>query len=415
MSLFAELSIIIGVAFGVSVIMTIMRQPLIIGYIITGLIVGPMIAGSLSPDTFNLFSEIGVAILLFTVGINLSPHTIKEFGPVALLTGVSQVVVTSIAGYFLAVSIGFSDLTSLYIGVALAFSSTIIVLKLISDRGDMDTLYAKISIGFLLVQDFVAIILLFIIPVLSKGNSSLKEVGLVFGQGIVLIIFAFIIGFYFLPKINKFLSKNIELLFLFATVWGLGIASIFRFTGFSVEAGALVAGIALSTLPSRHEISAKMTPLRDFFIVLFFIMLGTHMTTAGIVEVLPEALLLSVLVLVGKPLILMIIMGILGYKKRTGLQIGFTMAQISEFSLVLLAIGVSFGHVDNRALSLITLVGLITIFGSTYLVLYSDRIYKICSKYLSVFERKLTHEKNREQTKYQIILFGANRIGYYFF
>src|SRR3989344_3642474 len=230
MSLFAELSIIIGVAFGVSVIMTIMRQPLIIGYIITGLIVGPMIAGSLSPDTFNLFSEIGVAILLFTVGINLSPHTIKEFGPVALLTGVSQVVVTSIAGYFLAVSIGFSDLTSLYIGVALAFSSTIIVLKLISDRGDMDTLYAKISIGFLLVQDFVAIILLFIIPVLSKGNSSLKEVGLVFGQGIVLIIFAFIIGFYFLPKINKFLSKNIELLFLFATVWGLGIASIFRFT-----------------------------------------------------------------------------------------------------------------------------------------------------------------------------------------
>lgn len=414
MSLFAELSIVIGVAFAMSIVMTLLRQPLIIGHIITGLLVGPMIASSLSPDTFTLFSEIGIAILLFTVGLNLSPKTIKEFGSVALITGISQVLITSVAGYFLAFSIGFNHLTSLYIGVALAFSSTIIILKLISDRGDMETLYAKISIGFLLVQDFIAIILIFIIPLLSTENSSARDMGLIIGQGIILIALVLFIGFYFLPKINKFISKNIELLFLFATVWGLGIASLFKFTGFSIETGALIAGIALSNLPSRHEISARMTPLRDFFIVLFFIMLGTHMTTTSVMEILPQAIIFSVLVLIGNPLILMIIMGILGYKKRTGLQTGFTVAQISEFSLILVAMGVSFGHVSTRALSLVTLVGLITIFGSTYLILYSDKIYKHLSPYLSIFERKSAKEKKLEVVKYPIVLFGGNRVGFDF-
>ncbi len=414
MSLFAELSIIIGVAFAMSILMTLLRQPLIIGHIITGLLVGPIIASSLSPDTFTLFSEIGIAILLFTVGLNLSPKTIKEFGSVALITGISQVLITSVAGYFLAFSIGFNHLTSLYIGVALAFSSTIIILKLISDRGDMETLYAKISIGFLLVQDFIAIILIFIIPLLSTENSSARDMSLIIGQGIILIALVLFVGFYFLPKINKFISKNIELLFLFATVWGLGIASLFKFTGFSIETGALIAGIALSNLPSRHEISARMTPLRDFFIVLFFIMLGTHMTTTSVMEILPQAIIFSVLVLVGNPLILMIIMGILGYKKRTGLQTGFTVAQISEFSLILVAMGVSFGHVNTRALSLVTLVGLITIFGSTYLILYSDKIYKYLSPYLSIFERKSAKEKKLEVVKYPIVLFGGNRVGFDF-
>ncbi|MFA5888781.1 MAG: cation:proton antiporter [Candidatus Paceibacterota bacterium] len=414
MSLFAELSIIIGVAFGMSIIMSLLRQPLIIGHILTGLIVGPIIASSISPDTFTLFSEIGIAILLFTVGINLNPKIIKEFGTVAMVTGVSQVVVTSVVGYFIATFMGFSDLASLYIGITLAFSSTIMILKLISDKGDMETLYAKISIGFLLVQDFIAITLLFIIPLVSTGNSSLGDIGIIFGRSILLIILILIIGFYFLPKINKFLSKNIELLFLFAIVWGLGTASIFKFSGFSIEAGALIAGIALSNLPSRHEISARIAPLRDFFIVLFFIMLGTHMATTSASEILPQALIFSVLVLVGEPLILMIIMGILGYKKRTSLQTGLTVAQVSEFSLILLAMGVSYGHIDNRVLSLVTLVGLITIFGSSYLILYSDKIYKVIGKYLSIFERKKTREEKTETIKYLIILFGSNRVGYDF-
>ncbi len=414
MTLFIELGIIIGVAFVVSLLMTFLRQPLLIGYIITGLLVGPIIAGSISPDTFTLFSEIGIAILLFTVGLHLSPKTIKEFGKVSLITGIGQVAITSLAGYAVAILLGFTQIESLYMGIALAFSSTIIIMKLISDRGDMETLYAKISIGFLLVQDFLAIILLFSIPLIASNTVGASELITTIGLGIGIIASILFIGFYLLPKINNFIAKNVELLFLFATVWGIGIAGVFMLSGFSIETGALVAGIALSTLPSRHEISARMTPVRDFFIVMFFIVLGSHMTFGEVITLLPHALILSALVLIGNPLILMTIMGLLGYKKRTSLQTGFTVAQISEFSLILMAMGVTYGHITGSTLSLVTLVGLITIFGSTYFILYSDKIYAFLEPYLSVFERKSSQETPLALQTYNVILFGGNRIGHDF-
>jgi Kef-type K+ transport system membrane component KefB len=411
MTLFIELGIIIGVAFVVSLLMTFLRQPLLIGYIITGLLVGPIIASSLSPDTFTLFSEIGIAILLFTVGLHLSPKTIKEFGKVSVITGVGQVAITSLAGYAIAMLLGFSQIESLYMAVALAFSSTIIILKLISDRGDMETLYAKISIGFLLVQDFLAIILLFTIPLISGSESGNGSLVFTIFQGIALITGVLFVGFYILPKINSFIAKNVELLFLFATVWGIGIAGVFMLSGFSIETGALIAGIALSTLPSRHEISARMTPLRDFFIVMFFIVLGSHMTFGDIVSMLPQAMILSVLVLVGNPIILMTIIGLLGYKKRTSLQTGFTVAQISEFSLILIAMGVTYGHVSGNVLSLATLVGLITIFGSTYFILYSDKIYNFLESYLSFFEKRVLKKRNLLQVITTLFCSGVTALG----
>lgn len=411
MSLFGELSLIIGVAFVISIIMTMLRQPLIIGHIITGLIVGPVIASSVSPDTFKLFSEIGIAILLFTVGLGLSPKTIKEFGKVSVITGVGQVVVTSLAGFLIAQLLDFSVIASLYIAVGLAFSSTIIILKLISDRGDMETLYGKISIGFLLVQDFIAILILFAIPILASADSSFLSVGVATLQGVLLAAAVLFVGFYFLPRINSFIARSNEMLFLFATVWGIGIASIFTFTGFSLEIGALIAGVALSTLPSRHEIHSRMNPLRDFFIVIFFIMLGTHMTFGDIQALLPQALILSALVLIGNPLILMTLMGLMGYKKKTSLQTGFTVAQISEFSLILMTLGLSYGHVNAETVSLVTLVGIITIFGSTYFILYSDTLYRWLEPYLSIFERKNAQEKTMRQKRHTTILFGGNRIG----
>lgn len=411
MSLFGELSLIIGVAFVISIIMTMLRQPLIIGHIITGLLVGPVIASSVSPETFSLFSEIGIAILLFTVGLGLSPKTIKEFGKVSIVTGVGQVLVTSLAGFFISKLLGFSSVTAIYMAVGLAFSSTIIILKLISDRGDMETLYGKIAIGFLLVQDFIAILILFAIPILASSDASFISVGTATLQGVLLAAAVLFVGFYFFPRINSFISRSNEMLFLFATVWGIGIASVFTFTGFSIEIGALIAGISLSTLPSRHEIHSRMSPLRDFFIVIFFIMLGTHMSFGDIQALLPKALILSALVLIGNPLILMSLMGLLGYKKKTSLQTGFTVAQISEFSLILMALGLSYGHVTSEAVSLVTLVGIITIFGSTYFILYSDSLYRWLEPYLGIFERKDAHEKTIRQKRHTTILFGGNRIG----
>jgi Kef-type K+ transport system membrane component KefB len=270
--------------------------------------------------------------------------------------------------------------TSLYVGIALAFSSTVIVLKLLSDKGDLDKLYVKLSIGSLLLQDLIAIILLFAIPFVTGSQGSgvelVKTLGLAFAVG----IFVFLFVHFVVRHLHVYLTKSHELLFLFANAWGMGIAALFAGIGLSLEGGALIAGVALSTLPSRHEISARLAPLRDFFIVAFFILLGTRMVVSDFNAILIPALILSVFVLIGNPLLQLIVMGTLGYKKKTSFQTGTMAAQISEFSLILVALGVSLGQVSKEVLSMVTLVGLITIFISSYLILYSDKIYKYIGK-----------------------------------
>lgn len=415
MELFAELSVVIVIATCVAVIMHLLRQPLIIGHILTGLIVGPFVFNIVhSAETFALLGEIGIAILLFTVGLHLDLDNIRKFGRVAVIAGVSQVVITTVAGYAVCLMLGLAPLPAFYVSVALAFSSTIIIMKLITDKGDVDVLYAKIAIGFLLVQDLIAVLLLLGLPMFSSGDLTVASVAQFLVSGSVLIGFVFLASRFFISKASIFISESQEFLFLFAITWGIGIAALFKYFGFSLESGALVAGIALASLPARHEISARLVPLRDFFIVMFFIFLGSQMQLGDFSTMLPAALALSALVLIGNPLILMTVMGILGYKKKTSLQTGFTVAQISEFSLILVALGVTLGHVSQPILSLVTLVGIITIFGSTYLVLYSDRIYSFMAPMLGIFERASAREPRSLKRGHAVVLIGCNRIGYDF-
>ena len=413
MEVFIELSLIIAITVLIAGIIRLLKQPLIIGYILAGIIVSPYFLNIVqSTETIKVFSQIGIALLLFIVGLSLSPKVIREVGKVSLITGIGQIIFTSLFGFLISRSLGFSVIISIYIAIALTFSSTIIIMKLLSDKKDLEKLYGKISIGFLLVQDIFVIILLMIISSFS-GNLSMSNLS--FGtilSGILLIGGFVLISIYILPSLSKFFAKSQEFLFLFSIGWGLGLASLFHYMGFSMEIGALVAGIALSMSPFHYEISSKMRPLRDFFIILFFILLGSQMVFGNIGELIIPALIFSLFILIGNPLIVMILMGFLGYKKKIGFQAGFTVAQISEFSLILIALGVSIGHLTNEILSLVTIVGLITISGSTYLILYSDKIYPYLSKYLSIFERKKVKENEQDFKDYDIILFGYNRIGY---
>jgi Kef-type K+ transport system membrane component KefB/Trk K+ transport system NAD-binding subunit len=413
MEIFIELSIIIGITVLIAGVMKLLKQPLIIGYILAGIIVSPYFLDVIqSTETIKVFSRMGVVFLLFIVGLSLSPKVIKEVGKVSLITGIGQIVFTSLFGFLISRLLGFSVIVSLYIAIALTFSSTIIIMKLLSDKKDLEKLYGKISIGFLLVQDVFVIILLMVISSFS-GNSSAGD--LYFGSilsGILLIGGFILISIYVLPGLSTFFAKSQEFLFLFSIGWGLGLAALFDYIGFSMEIGALVAGIALSMSPLHYEISSKMRPLRDFFVILFFILLGSQMVFGNINELILPAIIFSLFILIGNPLIVMILMGLFGYKKKIGFQAGFTVAQISEFSLILIALGVSVGHLTNEILSLVTIIGLITISGSTYLMLYSDKIYPYVSKYLSIFERKKVKENDKEFKDYDIVLFGHNRIGY---
>lgn len=412
MELFAELSIVIVVATGMAVIMRFLRQPLIIGHVLTGLIVGPFVFGIVqSAETFALLGEIGIAILLFTVGLHLNPDLIRTFGRVSVVAAICQVTITSLTGFMLAAALGFGPIESFYIGVALAFSSTIIVMKLISDKGDMDVLYAKIAVGFLLVQDLIAVLLLLGVPMFSSEALGGGTILRFLVSGAALIGFVYLASRFFVSRASRFISESQEFLFLFAITWGIGIAALFKYFGFSLESGALIAGVALASLPARREISSRLTPLRDFFIVMFFVYLGSQMQLGAFSSMLPIALALSTLVLVGNPIIVMMVMGLLGYKKKTGMMLGITVAQVSEFSLILVALAVGIGHVPESVLSVVTLTALITIFVSSYLTTYAGALYRFLAPYLSIFEMPNAKEPHMHSKSHDVILFGCNRIG----
>jgi len=415
MNIFTEISIILVIATAVAGVIYLLRQPLIIGHIITGLIVGPRLLDVLrSTDVINAFAEIGIALLLFIVGLGLNPKLIREVGGVAFLAGTGQIVFTWLFGFLIAAGLGFPTVQAIYIAIALTFSSTIIVVKILSDRGDMQRLYGKIALGILLVQDVVATFVLIFISSFSNGANITQLVSATLLQGVALIVLAVFVSLYILPALSSFFARSQEFLFLFAIAWGFGLATLFYVFGFSVEIGALVAGVTLSLSPYSIEIASKMKPLRDFFIVLFFILLGSQMTLTNITAIAWPLTILSLFVLVGNPLIVLALMGVIGYGKRTGFFTGLALAQISEFSLIIIMLAVKVGHVPESILSLITFVGLVTIAASTYLITYADKLYVFFAPALSLFEKTNARREPRTNGNYDIILFGHNRIGYDF-
>lgn len=415
MEIFLEISIVIAITVVIAGILRLFKQPLIVSYILTGILVGPSFLNLISStETINTLSHIGISLLLFTVGLSLNPKIIKQVGKVSLVTGVGQVLFTSIIGFFIATALGFATITAIYIAIALTFSSTIIIMKLLSDKGDSETLYGKIAIGFLLIQDLIVILVLMGV---SSFSGEFNKTTLIFDiliKGFGLLASISLFGIYLLPKLIKSIAKSQEFLLLFSLSWCLSLASFSYYLGFSIEIGALLAGVTLAISPYRHEISSKMRPLRDFFIILFFVLLGSQMVFSDIAGHIIPILIFSIFILIGNPLIVIILMGLLGYTKRTSFLAGLTVAQISEFSLIFIALGVQVGHLDVEILSLVTIIGLLTITGSTYLILYADKIYPYFEKYLSIFEKKgkkIDKSQDHLKIKYDTILLGHNRIG----
>lgn len=410
---FIQFGLILLVVLVISFIMRILKQPLIIGYILSGILVGPFFLNLIQDsETIITFSEMGIAFLLFIVGLHLSPKILKEVGKISLITGLGQIIFTFLIGFAISYLWGFSVVTALYIAIALTFSSTIIIMKLLTDKDALDKLYGKISMGFLLVQDFVAIIILVIVASLASGGGTSEVLFSTILKGLAIILILGPLSYFVFPKLSDFLSKSQEFLFLFSIAWGLGFSLLFLYVGFTIEVGALIAGIMLSMAPYSYEISSKLKPLRDFFIISFFVILGSQMVFGDISNLIIPAIILSLFILIGNPLIVMTLMGIEGYSKKTGFMAGLTVAQISEFSLILIALGVRTGSLTQQIQSFVTLIGLLTIAGSTYMIMYSERIYNKISKFISIFEKKNVKEKEILQKKYDYILLGYNRIGF---
>ena len=296
MDIFIQLAIILFTAFIVSYIVKSFKQPVIIGYIIAGMIISPFILSGFDPskEVISIFSDIGIAFLLFIVGLHLNPKVIKEIGFSSLIIGIGQMILTFVVSFLVASQIlNFDLVASAYVGIALAFSSTIITMKILSDKKQLDSLYAKIAIGVLIIQDLVAIFTLIVISSLSTGTNLGGFAIKGFLSGGALIVILFLLGFFVLPKVTRNIAGSKELLFLFSVCWCFVVAALFSYFGFTIEIGALVAGITLSISPYSTEITARVRPLRDFFLIIFFIILGLNIPLGLIPKIIVSALVLS--------------------------------------------------------------------------------------------------------------------------
>lgn len=416
-TIFSELSLIIVVTAAVSLFMKFIKQPLILGYILAGLIVGPSALDLIhSKELFDTFSALGIALLLFIIGLGMNVSELRKLGKVSLIVATATLLSITLLGYATSSVIGFSKTEALIVGLALFFSSTIIIVKILSDKKEQTRLHGQIAIGVILIDDIIATFaLLFIAAGKNGGGFNYEEVGALLAKGIALAGFLVLCNTKILPKVSRYMASTQELLFLFAIGWGFGIATLFELAGFSIEVGALFAGVALASSPYVQEIASRLRPLRDFFVVLFFITLGESMNLTNISDSVVPALILSAIVIIGKPLVVTASMGLLGYTKRISFKTGINLSQISEFSIILVVLAAGSGMVGPEVTSVITLVAIITIAVSTYLMHYDDELFARFDRLnIRMFEKEVTYREKRGPAAYQLVLLGYHNGGHEF-
>ncbi len=419
-TIFYEIAALLLAAAVIGLIGAGLRQPVVVSFIAVGIAAAALTESS--PETaaqIHFLAELGVTLLLFLVGLKLDWRLVQALGPVALATGLGQVGFTSVFGFLICLGLGLDVVTSIYVAVALTFSSTIIIVKLLTDKRELETLHGRIALGFLIVQDIVVVIAMAILSTLGIGAQA--ETGLAANLGFllagliaVLVVLAVFVRYVADPLMARF-AKTPELVVIFAIGWAAAAAAAGDVIGLGKELGGLAAGMSLGSTQFREMISARLSALRDFLLLFFFLSIGATFDIGELGQELWGALVLSLFVLIGNPLIVVVIMAWMGYTARTGFLAGLTVAQISEFSLIFMAMGLTLGHVDSSAVGLVTLVGLVTIAVSVYMITYSHRLYEWARPLLRPFEFggwRESHVHHPEPSEpVDVILFGLGRFG----
>jgi Kef-type K+ transport system membrane component KefB len=417
---FVELSVVIVIAAVVAMVLRQLRQPLILSYIISGIIVGPSFLNLIAAnETFDTFSSVGIALLLFIIGLGLNIGVIGKLGKTVFLTAGVVLTLVGGVGTIVAHLFDFSVFQAGIIGLSLFFSSTIIIVKFLSDKKEQNRLHGQIAIGVILIDDIIATLALLFVAAGNGGSFGLHALGELILSGSLLTGGLIIASTWLLPWLARSLANSQEMLFLFAIAWGFGVASVFDWAGFSIEIGALFAGVSLAALPYTQEIEARLKPLRDFFVVIFFIVMGASLAVDKLSSAIVPALALSAVVILLKPLAIISTLGSLGYAKRVSFKAGINLSQISEFSIILVVLATANGRLPANASAIITLVALITIATSSYLIQYDNKLFEIFDRIHfpllnKLFSRETEAREHRQIVKYPYLLFGYHRGGHEF-
>ncbi|MDR3642906.1 MAG: cation:proton antiporter [Candidatus Doudnabacteria bacterium] len=422
-SLFYQLTFVLLVAGLIALLVSLLKQPSVIAFILTGVLVGSLGYSQIHQvSIFSDLGEIGITLLLFMVGLELDMRRLRELGKVVIYTTLGHAVLASVLAFFLARVLGFNAVASVYTAIALTFSSTIIVVKILGEKGQLQSLAARVAIGCSIVEDFMALVILLFVGGSSTGNflpQSLPgwQIGII--TLVRALIFLLILAFVskkILPWLLKYLGRSDELLLSFSLAWALGLAAFasLPWVGFSFAIGGFLAGLALANSEVHWEIAARVKSIRDFFIIIFFIVFGSQLALGNIGRQLPTVIVLSLFMIVINPLIILLLLGRQGYKPKTSFLVGVTTIPMSEFSFILVALGNRAGQLDGAAAGVLTIVGIVSIGLSSYAIAGGDRLYIWLKPVLRIFDRHLPDvEKTSDEVvlKNHIVLVGAHRMG----
>lgn len=410
--LILELGLIVIVTAIAAFLLNLIKQPQILAYVLVGILVGPVLKLITNDEIIKSMSIIGIAFLLFIVGIEIDLKRLKNVALVSTLGGGIQIALLFTLGYLLALLLGFLSLEAAYIGLMIAFSSTMIVMKLLSDKRELNTLHGRIVVGILLMEDIVAV---FALSILTSVNSfSLTFLGLALLKFLSLFAAAYLVSRFLFPWIFRYAAKNQELLLISSLAVCFIFSLAFQYLGFSLAIGAFLAGITLGNLEYNLEIISKVKSLRDFFALIFFVSLGMGLSLTALKELMVPLIILILVVIILKPLLIMTLCSLFKYTKKPAFLTATSLTQVGEFSLIIVSQGLILGHVSQNLFSLVVTVALFTITLTTYLIKYENWFYKILQKPLKIFDAFTTEglEYLPSEVKPTLILCGHNRIGY---
>ena len=401
------------------------KMPAIVVYLLCGILLGPVLGWVEMKEGLELISETGIALLLFLVGLELSISKVKDVGKVALVAGFSQVGLTAGLGFAVAWALGFGMMEAAFLAIALTFSSTVVVVKLLEEKGELESLYGRIAVGVLLVQDLVVIMLLTFLAGLSGGDDGLDAaaigVGLLkaFGGMAVLLGVALVAAKWVLPGLFKWAARSSEVMMVWALTWCFLMVYGAHAFHLSLEVGAFLAGMSLAQLPYNEDLRRRVNPLMNFFVAVFFVTLGIRIDLTGAFGQVGTVMTFSGFILLGKPLIILGILGLAGYGRKTAFLTGTTLAQSSEFSFILAGLAMSKGLIGGEILLISALVGVVTIAVSSYMILYSHGLYALVVK-TGILQMKFLDEKPEisdqithagEHLSGHVIVVGMNTLG----
>lgn len=392
-----------------------LKQPPIVGFIAAGFVLGPLGMTHIeNQQLIALFSQIGIVLLLFLVGLELDIGHLRKLGKAAFNLALMQVSLTFALGYSAGLFFGLPPFSAMVVGLALTFSSTIVVLRLISAKNDIASLYGQLSVALLLIQDLVAVVVLVLISGNQVAGTIGAELGILGVKLILLFAGAWAFAHVALPPLFKSVAKTRDLLVLTSLAWCFLGAIIAHLIGFSYEIGAFVAGLSLATLPYASDVFGQIRPLRDFFIVLFFVLLGLSFNPGGQVDW-QLVTMLIVISVIAKPFIILISLAAQRFRIRTSFFAALSLGQMSEFSVILAMAAGARGIISESVLGAIIIATAISFAVSTYVIGAAPLLYSWFKPILVRLQLPGNnyHLESIPELKEHIILFGYHRTAFH--